>query len=408
MSKFHAEAQVTVYPFSRQPEGSEVIIGRPDTGTFLSLPPEAVKILDHLATGKTVGEAQEHYFRQYGETPDLEDLLELLESRGLVWPAETLQQPVPEGDAAAKRYHFTSIPQRWAARLFSPLVLGIGALLVLSAVAAVVIVPDIVPGWSALYFETHRTLKSLSVILLSYVTLFIHEMGHLLAARATGVGSRLGISHRLWILVAETDLTGLWAIPRQKRYLPLLGGPIVDLVSASVVLLLLFAHAKGWLSPPTLALEFLRALFFIYLIQILWQLLFFVRTDFYYVFATFFGCKNLKRDTEDFLRNRLARFLPRLTATDQSHIPRSELQVVRVYSLFWLGGRLVALGMLVFISLPLFVRYLQAVAATLSAGFRNHPYAFLDSLMLAAFAVIPFSLGLGLWLRSLMQRWRPS
>jgi hypothetical protein len=50
----------------------------------------------------------------------------------------------------------------------------------------------------------------LLVMVIGYATVFLHEMAHLVAARgAVGVSSRLGISHRLWYLVAETDMTGV-------------------------------------------------------------------------------------------------------------------------------------------------------------------------------------------------------
>ena len=63
----------------------------------------------------------------------------------------------------------------------------------------------------------------------TYGGIFVHELAHLIAARAVGVNSRMGISHRLWYLVAETDLTGLWSVTRNQRYLPMLAGMIVDL-----------------------------------------------------------------------------------------------------------------------------------------------------------------------------------
>ena len=51
-------SQVAVYPFTRQPEGEEIVIGRTDTGVFLSLPREAVEILDWLREGRTVAPAE--------------------------------------------------------------------------------------------------------------------------------------------------------------------------------------------------------------------------------------------------------------------------------------------------------------------------------------------------------------
>ena len=75
---------ITVEPFTRQMEGEEVIIGRVETGVFLAVPCEAVEVLDDLAQGKTIGETSDIYLQKHGETPDLEEFLQILESKGIV------------------------------------------------------------------------------------------------------------------------------------------------------------------------------------------------------------------------------------------------------------------------------------------------------------------------------------
>jgi hypothetical protein len=53
---------VAVRSFTRQREGEEVVIGSPETGVFLAVPPEAVEFLDLLALGKSLGEVSDLYF----------------------------------------------------------------------------------------------------------------------------------------------------------------------------------------------------------------------------------------------------------------------------------------------------------------------------------------------------------
>jgi putative peptide zinc metalloprotease protein len=406
MTHFDHDRRVEVYPFSRQADGDAIIIGRRDTSTFLALPAEAVEILDTLAKGQSVGEASAQYRARHGETPDMEDFLGLLESKGLVARSGAANWHDTAVAPAAPRFNFTGFPQPLAQLLFGPAGMTLATLTVGAGLVVACMAPSVVPRWDALYFDHNRTLMGITVILLSYVTLFIHEMGHLVAARAAGVDSRIGISHRLWIVVAETDLTGLWAIPRRRRYLPLMAGSVVDAVSASLVLVVLYASARGWIVLPHISWLLLRALFFVYLIQILWQFFFFVRTDLYYVLANLFSCRSLMQDTENFLKNVVAPWVPWFQVTDQGGIPASERRVVVLYSVFWLAGRLVAIGGLVLISLPLFWRYLLGVSATLQAGYAAHPYSFLDSLAMSTFSVVPFSVGMILWFRSLTKKWR--
>jgi putative peptide zinc metalloprotease protein len=426
---FTPEVKVAVYPFTRQAEGEEIVIGRVDTGVFLSLPPDAVEILDLLRAGETVGRAREIYGQKYGETPDMEDFLGFLHGKGFVRvhdpnepvrarPAEaqaavpnsqTNSQTNPQAQvpaASTVRYHFADFPVSLARKLFGTTALAIGAVIFALAVAAAILDPSVRPHRDSLVFSQHRTLKTLGLMMMGYTTVFIHEMGHLIAARAVGVSSRLGISSRMWVLVAETDMTGLWSVPKRQRYLPMLAGPVIDVVSASLITLVLFGHHQGWIALHPVAVELGSAMVVVYLLRLLWQCFFFVRTDFYYVIAAFFGCKNLMKDTQVHIRNLSRRFFGNRPAVDQSSIPEGERRVIRSYAWVWLLGRVAAMWMLFFVTLPVAGQYIRASGATLMAGFSGDSYAFLDALFIVVFYLFPLGLGMGLWIRGLIKQRR--
>jgi putative peptide zinc metalloprotease protein len=408
------ESLVAVFPFTRQQDGGEVIIGRPDHGVFLALPEDAVEVLDWLAAGDSVGEAEERYRQKYGVAADLPDLLELLEGKGLVRPRTVAADAAGAGEGwdgsgrEGRRFHFEHVPEALARRVFGRPALVAAGVVVALALVAIALDPAAVPGRSALYFPRHRTLYALVLLVLSYFTLFAHEFGHLLAGRALGVSSRMGIGHRLWIVVAETDLTGLWAVPRQDRYLPLLAGAILDAVSAALLILASAAVDGGWLLLPDGLVRLVRAMIFVYLMRLLWQCFFFVRTDFYFVLANYLSCKNLLGDTETYLRNRLARLTRRIAAVDQSHIPPREMRFVRLYAWVWIAGRLLALGLLVFVTIPVGIRYFHALAATIAAGYRGNRYAYVDAMVIVCLTLIPLAIGTTMWVASLSRRLRRS
>jgi hypothetical protein len=409
MPNFTDDVRIDVVSFSRQVEGEEAVIGNKETGTFLAIPVEGVEVLDDLAGGRTVGEVRNLYLQRHGETPDLEDFLSLLEAKGFVHAAGTARpvgRPGEQRGVPKKtlRPHFENISQETARRIFSPGVVRAACLYIALGMTAAALEPRILPGRYAFYFARHQALSALGLFVLSYLAVFVHEMGHLIAARAVGVGSRMTISHRLWVLVAETDLTGLWSVPKRDRYLPMLAGPLVDAVSASTLLLLLFARNRGWIALPDTPAHFLAALLFLYFMRILWQCFFFVRTDFYYVIASFFNCRNLLGDTETFLRNQLAR-LGWVKPVGVHHIPPAEAAVIRAYAPVWLAGRLLAFGVLFYVTLPVAYRYLKSIAATVGAGYSGQTYQFVDSVSMALFTLIPLGAGLTLWLRSLARDW---
>ncbi|MEH2292440.1 hypothetical protein [Nostoc sp.] len=225
---------------------------------FLVLPSDAVEILDYLALGKRIGETQLIYQEKYGELPDIEDLLDILEGKGFVKPLLPNQAnrsyaviqatfAPPTTKVAKVRYNFANFPQSLAQKLFSrPVLLGCAVLISL-ALLAIAFDPALIPSWEAYFFPENTTLMILVLTVLDCVILFLHEMAHLVAARALGVSCRMGISNRMWMLVAETDMTGIWGVPRNQRYLPFLAGTLLDMVSAAILILVFLAQKHAGL-----------------------------------------------------------------------------------------------------------------------------------------------------------------
>lgn len=405
MSSFPADATIHFQPFTRQADGDEVVIGRPELGVFLALPREAMQLLDQLAGGATVGEVQRRYLAETGENADLEDLLGHLEQRGFL--AAAGRETIAAAAAPAPlRFHFAGIPESLARKLFSrPALLAAGALIA-AAVTLAALEPALRPTWDKLLFTEHVTLMNAALMVSGLLVTLFHEMGHLTAARARGVSCRLGIGNRMWMLVAETDMTGIWALEGRRRYLPILAGPLVDALSGSLIVLVLFAQLKGFFTLPPLLFRFLQAMTVMYLLNLIWQAYFFVRTDLYYVYTTAFGCKNLMKDTQDFLRNRLARLRGRAALVDQRHIPARELKAIAVYSGFWLVGRVLAYSVFFLMLLPLTLQYIATLYQTIFASPEAGTYSYLDAVLFGLLSLGLTVVGIAMWGRDIYRNWR--
>jgi len=402
-------AQVVVFPFTRQFDGNEVNIGRADGMNFLALPSDAVEILDRLAAGDSIGEAQAFYKNRYGELPDVEGLVSALEAEGFVRRATSAALNKGESKGAyLVRFHCSWFPQAWGQRIFSRPVLLISGVLVAMALLAIAADPKIVPGPSSLLFSARLGLSMLWLAPLFVLQICLHELSHMAAARSCGVRVRFGVSHRLWLLVLETDMSGVWTLPPRQRYLPILAGSFVDAVSASVMILILAAAARGLFVLSSVELGILRALLVIYFYQITWQCFLFVRTDFYYALANLFGCKNLLTDTTTYLRNLLVRSTGKGSVREQSAVPAGEMKIVRWYSILWLLGRLLAFYILIFFQIPIVYSYLKlmwrALKAALSGGLMVSPTV----LVPAGFSLIIFAVGMFLWIRSMRSHSTPT
>jgi len=405
------DAVITVLPFSQQRQGEDVVIGRVDTGVFLAIPPDAVEILEELAAGKNIGEVSDSYQRKYGSVPDLDDFLDLLEAKGIVNSdsIDTESRPlVRKGPLATRQihYHFAGFPESIARSLFGKPALTASLLLVLYAVYLCVQHPSLIPRTADLYFPDHQTLSWIILLAAGYGALFAHEMAHLIAAKALGISSRLGISHRLWYLVAETDLTGLWSVPRAKRFLPLLAGMILDATSGSLLIVVVFSASSHWIALPVFLVRVIKATAFAYLMRMAWQCLLYMRTDLYYVIGGCFNCKSLMQDTENYLHNQIAKVLPKKRTVDQSAIPSAERRIIRIYSLIWIAGRIEAIVLLGIVTIPLAIRYFRSLGDVFRIGYAANPSNFVDALLLVTYFLVPTVAGFALWIRSIVQRER--
>jgi putative peptide zinc metalloprotease protein len=396
ISKYTNDTKIIFHDFTRQYEGEDVVIQSSLTGIPLVLPIDAIEILDDFSSGKTLDEVRKNYEQKYGEVPDLEDLLDILEKQGFINSPSSDNKIQKD----AVKYHFVNFPQVWAKKIFSGKSLIIYFVIVTFAIIILFIDPSIFPGWRASFFTQNLTLMKLVLIFFDFATLFGHEMAHLIAAKAVGVSSRLGISNRLWHLVAETDMTGVWGIPRKLRFLPLLAGSLLDMVSASFLVLILFAEHHKWLMFSGTITQLFSAMLLTYLMRLLWQCYFFIRTDFYYVFTTRFQCKNLMVDTEVFLLNKLHFFIPAIKKMSQSSIPLGERKIIRFFALFWILGRIVAFASLFYIEIPLLWNYCAEIISIVSQGYQTNSYAFFDALLMAILIIVPQLVGFFLWFRS--------
>jgi putative peptide zinc metalloprotease protein len=410
MARFEPDAHVAVRSFARNHEGENVTIGLLDQQAFVTIPAEGLEILDVLAEGGTVGEALRRYEQAHAETPDIADFLEALEQAGFVAEPgsgvnDASAAPGGAGDPSDSGGTDDGV-LRWisptaARRALSAPVLCAGAIAIAVGLGLIATDHSLVPGVTVLVF--HRHLAEWTAVMFAVATagVLAHESGHVIAARAAGVPARVRISHRLWVLVVETDMTGIWLASKRSRQLAFLAGALVDAVTSAALVGVEWATRQGWLTLPPTMRRFLAATLLTYLLRLLWQCFVFVRTDFYYVLATALDCKNLLADTEDLMRNWVARALGRRPVVDQAAIPARELRAIRAYTGVWFAGRLLAFASLIFVMLPVLAGYGTEIVRTVTGG--RPSYGAADLLTIAVLVVGIQVAGFVLWIHALYQ-----
>lgn len=381
-------SRVDVGGLAMRRDGDEWIIGRVDAGSFVAAPAVARDALDLLGRGLTVADTQTRLARATGTEVDVADLVATLAEVGLVRSVDGRPvdgPPVPEPSLGWLRPHHVS----W---LLHPAVAAGGAVLVVAAAGCLVWRPGLLPAHRDLIWSRHQSVVVLGNAAIAWTIVLAHELGHLLTARAAGVPGRIGLSTRLQFLVAQTDVSGVWASPRRVRLTVYLAGIAVNLLIAAAGVLVLAAGPEAPVGRVTAAAVLLSLLF------VPWQLLVFMRTDLYFVLQDLTRCRNLYGDAVAHARRRITRQAVPAHEVGTTGPSRREQRVVRCYCLLMVVGTVLCLGLAVTVTLPVAAAVLGTSLQALVAG--GSPTERLD-----AAAVLVTTAGVHvLWVRAWWRR----
>ena len=348
-----------VIALSIQADGEQWMVGSTERGEFYQLPSEGVYVLHLLQRGQPVAAIAKSCQQKFLERIDVDAFIEQLLEIGFIHPAGEQPAPAAEPTPAqdAKRLRF-SMSQRTALRFFSPPAIALYLAIVGGATLMMISDPSLRPNLVALYFEDRLSLTLVLLLVLYSCTALLHEFGHLIAAARRGVASKLGLGNRLWMIVAEADLTNIFSLPKTQRYLPLLAGMAVDVISISVITLTI--AVLQYLAVDAYVIHLLQALILQVLISISWQFNFFLKTDVYYVLCNYFGYPDLDRDARHYLRSLLHRCSGGLIGATPEPYQYYRLDVVKYFSLVWIVGRVLAIAFLAAVLIPTIARYAAA------------------------------------------------
>ncbi|WP_416563657.1 hypothetical protein [Nocardia testacea] len=360
-------SRVLLHELAIRPDRDEWLVGRFETRVFVALPEAGVAAIEILASGASITETARQLAGQRGTEFDVLTFVTDLTELGFV--AEIDGCPVPSTPPPPP-----TLPRlrpehvRYALHPILPILL---AGLVVAAAITLIRMPQTRPSFRDLLWSSHGSLVLVVGFVFGWSLLFLHELAHFAAARATGVRSRIQLGTRLQFLVAETDISGIELAPRRHRITAYFAGIAVDLAVASTAVLLQAAVAEHGLAHRLLAAATILAL-----LPLSFQLMVFMRTDLYFVLQDLTACRDLYGDGRAYARylgNRVRHAVTghRWTAVDpSSHLPRHERRAVRVYSAVLVFGTALCLTVAVAYSLPadvtLLVRAIQGIGTARS------------------------------------------
>ncbi|MBY0098270.1 hypothetical protein [Mesobacillus maritimus] len=206
--------------------------------------------------------------------------------------------------------------------------------------------PHLFPTYKDVFLFELMTSNILVFLSLTFVLVLIHEMGHVLAVRAEDLPTRIGVGHRLFFVVLETDMSRVWSLPNEKRERLYLAGMYFDSFVLFFALLTQLVFENQAIVVGISKMIVINTFF-----RILYQCCVYMKTDLYYVLENRSGCYNLMENGQSYLR----RWAPFLPAVKTSQVFDGEERLVRPYAIFYLVGILLTIIILVFYNTPLII-----------------------------------------------------
>jgi hypothetical protein len=327
-------------------DGENWVIGRADSGVFISVPEVAHRVISLLSDGRTVDETEMLLRTETGKRFAVREFVTALDKLDFISAVDGEMRPdsVENGPSCP---WLRPAHVRW---LLHPIAAAVVAGALVACIALLVANPALVPSYHFLVWNKHAGLVLVVNVAIGWTLILAHELAHLATARAAGVPARITISTRLQFLAAQTDVSGVWAAPRRIRITVYLAGMGLNVCVAAVCLAIIVAG--GLTGLPR---ELLRVTVTETVLMLSTQAMVFMRTDLYFVIQDLTGCANLYAEGTGYLRHRVLRITRRgrsLNADPTQGLPRRQRRSIRAYSGLLLIGTFICLGFEFVVSLP--------------------------------------------------------
>ncbi len=382
-------------------DAEEWIVGCAPTNTAIALPAIGIRAIEQLQSGASISTVHTYLLEHFQEDIDVADLVSALADAGLV---QAIDQQEIVGERAIGQNWLGHISPAAVAWFYSPLMLALS--LILIVLGPVFWGIDVVFHHQTLdiLWNNSYAVDTISLFFIGMLILFIHECGHLFAARAFGITAELTFGHRLFFLVAVSRIGGIWQLPRRQRLIIYAGGMRNDLVLAAIGAISLFLADHHILLMPVSLYRLIGILLISLYLGIAWELQIFLKTDMYHLLADLTNRHDLPERTQVVLLKLWHDFLARLHDAGKSHstwqqdeeMPQAMDRFVLAYTIITVVGVALASALLIWFILPaLIMATYQEWQTWITSVATRHVVSAFDSGL--ALAITGLSVGLLLW-----------
>jgi len=381
------QTTLVLHSLTIRPDRKHFIVEDHETREFFEMPEVCVEAIRKIQKGLNLGQVEKELIYQYpNEEIDIIDFGQQLFELQLI--QEIDGQPVQTKTEKREKGQFLWISPQFAKGIIPRWTVKGVVLLAIINSALFFVQPSLFPHYKDLFVFDYMSLNLLLWMVVTAITLLLHEFGHVLAARAYQLPTHLSIGHRLFFVVLETDLSHGWSLQRKDRNILYLAGMYVDQW-------VLFLALMGQLFMPNVFLFQLIVLDVF--IRTVFQCCLYMKTDLYYVLENSTGCYNLMESGKE----RLARWMPFMKKEKHTQIFEGEEAVVQAYSIVYVCGVVITTIVWFFYFLPqLYVAFQDTVPYLLTWNGDSH---FWDAFLFISQSTLMLSFLLFSWGRKVKQ-----
>ena len=347
----HSKIQFHSLKSSKNPnQKGEYTITRWDTDDTITAPEEVVAVIKELTHGNTVHDAA----KNAGVTIDnITSILRDLRGIGFIKSVDGS----PLKDKQQKIHPWISgIRRGWFAWIVSKPVLLISFLFILSGIAIGLTNQSYLPSYKNYFWIDDIFIVIVSLQLIGFLLLFIHEVGHFIVTKAIGGEAIMRFSYRYIYFIAETESYHIGAVPKELRYLVYFAGMFVDFLVIALCYWIMFLVDTFQIEIGLFRL-LLPAIIVLNIQGIVWQYNAFLKTDMYNFLSDYLNHDNLHANTirfiyrkmrsfehychfkfPGFIRNRISHHPELEDADDLRYLHATERKQLTIYSFILVTG----------------------------------------------------------------------
>jgi putative peptide zinc metalloprotease protein len=370
------------------------IVEDKDSGEFYEMPKVCIDALRLINDGRQLGEIERYLKGKYPEEEvDLLDFAEQLLELKLIDEIDDIK--VQNKQEKKEKLGFLWISPKIGKFFFNKFTFLVYIALFVINVVLPLSHPALFPHYRDMFIFDFIVLNIPTWMVLSVALVLIHEFGHVLAMRANNLPTKLGIGHRLFLVVIETDLASVWKLPSKDRNVLYLAGICFDTVILSFALMsqLIFVNSS------VIFLSIMQVIVLDTFIRIIYQCCVYMKTDLYYVIENVSGCYNLMENAQQAIR----KWLPfQKSSLNDGVVFESERRTVSLYSIFYYIGLFITITLYVVFYIPQLLFAWKSVLP----GFKKAPtsLAFWDATLFSAQIMIVLLLLLYSWRKNYLKR----